>query len=231
MTVPPNWTNDEFAITSIIKYMQETKSSRYDIDLYLLKRGYRAADIELAWEQLSTKTVAPTLNRRRRLSKKQKIKRGAFLAIAILLFVLFYSANNPALLDPLPAYLGTELLNPNFDSLISKYECSSYVSIEQVKSYKIFVTTDSLDNIFDFYNKNAPDEKVTPNRLFSTKLDCFYTNTNPFSEKLAVNAVIVLDQSVPDEAAIIAKAVPKITPDTKLLIVIQGFGHDYTDDQ
>jgi hypothetical protein len=51
----PNWTIDESAITSIIKQMQETNKSRYDIDLYLLRKGYRAADIELAWEHLTLK--------------------------------------------------------------------------------------------------------------------------------------------------------------------------------
>ena len=173
--------------------------------------------------------MAPT-PRHIRLSKKRKIKLGAFLVIAILLFVLFYSANNPALLDPLPDYLGIELLNPNFDSFISKYSCTNTLIIDQVKSYKVFVTTDSINTISDFYEKNSPDEKTAPHRLFSDKLDCFYTDINIFSEAAAVNAVVVLNQSDPDEAAIIAKAGPKITPDTKLLIVIQGIGHFYDGD-
>jgi hypothetical protein len=204
--------------------MQESDKSRYAIDLYLLEKGYKAADIELAWEQLNTKTVAS--RRRIRLSKKQKIKRGTFLAIAILIFVLFYTASNPALLNPFPDYPSIELLNPNFDFNTWKYKCS----MEQIKNYKVFITTDSLNTISDFYKNNAIEEKIAPNRFFSDKLDCFYNDGNPLSGEGAVNTIIVLDQSDPAEAAIIAKAVPKLTLDTKLLIVLQGTKHIYGDD-
>ncbi len=209
---------------------QHQKRNRYEIDLDLLKVGYNPRDIDATWQKLlqPTKPLAY-------LKPKVHIKYVGVVGLIVAHTILLYFLFRPFPLDSLPDYPGGTPLKSDIaipEGLLetswgSLYEETAGTKITQ---YRIFVTNDPAPAIRSFYLAAARTAKLKETTLIPNKLVCFVQSENQFWADPPMTGMQVLEQTDPKEAALIMQLVPQATPNTKLIVLMQGFWHHYQPD-
>lgn len=150
----------------------------------------------------------------------------------------------PFAMEPLPAYpssTAVRLATTNdFEQAITFCGSSLYICYidEANLHFQTFTTSDAVTNIVDFYEKFGQKvgytningiTLVNENLIFRRN---FITNgfwDEWITEDQNITGVIILDESNPYDAKIIAQVIKQPTPNIKIIVLVQGFGRFYED--